>query len=167
MLHQDRGSCSAVGFWPVLPGPRGVQYLSGVGWLCSARYREVRDDAVGPAGPTLFETGMDLSDTTLGSGGEDQVRARARFIRSFTGGGRDRVLARGGDCVSCWGRTFIQDDCTLAPVVCNRTLSSCGKYVPDRNWLSGAWVLARCPVRLGAAVWLRRGLLSGGLPVAA
>lgn len=114
------------------------EYLSGVGWLCSARYREVRDDAVGPAGPTLFETGMDLSDTTLGSGGEDQVRARARFIRSFTGGGRDRVLARGGDCVSCWGRTFIQDDCTLAPVVCKRTLSSCGKYVPDRNWLSGA-----------------------------
>lgn len=63
------------------------EYLSGVGWLCSARYREVRDDAVGPAGPTLFETGMDLSDTTLGSGGEDQVRARARFIRSFTGAG--------------------------------------------------------------------------------
>ena len=96
------------------------EYLSGVGWLCSARYREVRDDAVGPAGPTLFETGMDLSDTTLGSGGGDQV------------------LARGEDCVSCWGRTFIQDDCTLAPVVCNRTLSSCGKYVPDRNCLSGA-----------------------------
>ena len=96
------------------------EYLSGVGWLCSARYREVRDDAVGPAEPTLFETGMDLLDTTLSSGGGDQV------------------LARGGDCVSCWGRTFIQDDCTLAPVVCKRTLSSCGKYVPDRNWLSGA-----------------------------
>ena len=116
------------------------EYLSGVGWLCSARYREVRDDAVGPAGPTLFETGMDLSDTTLGSGGGDQVLARARFIRSFMGAviRGDQVLARGEDCVSCWGRTFIQDDCTLAPVVCNRTLSSCGKYVPDRNCLSGA-----------------------------
>ena len=62
------------------------EYLSGVGWLCSARYREVRDDAVGPAGPTLFETGMDLSDTTLGSGGEDQVRARGVVHQEFHGG---------------------------------------------------------------------------------
>ena len=61
------------------------EYLSGVGWLCSARYREVRDDAVGPAGPTLFETGMDLSDTTLGSGGGDQVRAPGWGLRFVLG----------------------------------------------------------------------------------
>ena len=52
------------------------------------------------------------------------------------------MCARGGDCVSYWGRTFIQDDCTLAPVVCNRTLSSCGKYVPDRNRRSVVQALA-------------------------
>ena len=40
---------------------------SGVGWLCSTRYRGVRDDA---AGPSLFETGMDRLDTTLGSAAE-------------------------------------------------------------------------------------------------
>jgi len=61
------------------------EYLSGVGWLCSARYREVRDDAVGPAGPTLFETGMDLSDTTLGSGGGDHVRAPGWGLRFVLG----------------------------------------------------------------------------------
>lgn|GEM_PF-3499467 len=61
------------------------EYLSGVGWLCSARYREVRDGAVGPAGPILFETGMDLSDTTLGSGGGDQVRAPGWGLRFVLG----------------------------------------------------------------------------------
>lgn len=39
-----------------------------------------------PRGPTLFETGMDLSDTTLGSGGEDQVRARGVVHQEFHGG---------------------------------------------------------------------------------
>lgn len=52
------------------------------------------------------------------------------------------MCTRGGDCVSYWGRTFIQDDCTLTPVVCNRTLSSCGKYVPDRNRRSVVQALA-------------------------
>ncbi len=51
---------------------------SGVGRLCSARYRGVRDDTVSPAELSLFEVGMDLLDTTLGSGGGDQVRARGR-----------------------------------------------------------------------------------------
>ena len=60
------------------------EYLSGVGWLCSARYREVRDGAVA-RGPILFETGMDLSDTTLGSGGGDQVRAPGWGLRFVLG----------------------------------------------------------------------------------
>ncbi len=82
---------------------------SGVGWLCSTRYRGVRDDAVSPAGPSLFETGMDLLDAALGSGGGDQVRVRGGVRREFHGSvfRGDRVRVRGGDFVSCWGRTFI------------------------------------------------------------
>ena len=62
------------------------EYSSGVGWLCSTRYRGVRDDAVSPAGPSLFEVGMDLLDTTLGSGGGDQVRVRGRGSSGVTRG---------------------------------------------------------------------------------
>ena len=126
---------------------------SGVGWLCSTRYRGVRDDAVSPAGPSLFETGMDLLDAALGSGGGDQVRVRGGVRREFHGSvfRGDRVRVRGGDFVSCWGRTFIQDDCTLAPVICDRTLSSCGKYVPGAaRWSLSLPVRAlsqRCPSR--------------------
>ena len=122
--------------WPVLPGPRGVLVWSGK--VVFGQIPRGRDDAVSPAGPSLFETGMDLLDVTLGSGGGDQVRVRGRGSSGVSRVGiQGRPGARpGGDCVSCWGRAFIQDDCTLAPVICDRTLSSCGKYVPDRNWRS-------------------------------
>ena len=59
---------------------------SGVGWLCSTRYRGVRDDAVSPAGPSPFDAGMDLSDTTLGSVGGDQVRVLGRGSSGVTPG---------------------------------------------------------------------------------
>ena len=56
-----------------------------------------------------------------------------------------------GDCVSCRGRTFPQDDCVLVPVVCDRTQSSCRKYVLD-----GAHGRRPCAAILG---WFRQGLL--------
>ena len=76
---------------------------SGVGWLCSTRYRGVRDDAVSPAGPSLFETGMDLLDAALGSGGGDQVRVRGRGSSGVSWVGiQGRPGARPG-----WGLRFV------------------------------------------------------------
>ena len=39
-------------------------------------------------------------------------------------------VPRGEDCALCRGRTFIKDGYVLISVICNRTQSSCGKYVP-------------------------------------
>ena len=44
-------------------------------------------------------------------------------------GGAVGLGSRGEDCASCWGRTFIKDGCILISVICDRTQSSCGKYV--------------------------------------
>ena len=53
-------------------------------------------------------------------------------------GGRVGVLVvwwdsvpRGEDCALCRGRTFVKDGYVLISVICNRTQSSCGKYVPN------------------------------------
>lgn len=44
-------------------------------------------------------------------------------------GGAVGLGSRGQGCASCWGRTFIKDGCILISVICDRTQSSCGKYV--------------------------------------
>ena len=59
-------------------------------------------------------------------------------------GGRAGVLVvwrgsvpRGEDCALCRGRTFIKDGYVLISVICNRTQSSCGKYVPTEGGAAG------------------------------
>ena len=68
---------------------------------------------------------------------------------------------QGEDCALCWGRTFVKDGCVLISVICNRTQSSCGKYVLTKD--GTVW----CGPCSGQCVGGGPGVCAGGLGVRA